>query len=88
MLSFLQRPRRETHGLKDLIIILRAGTAHWGRGGEERQSCSSNFPGHIDQTHVEANENKMTKKKLCFKVEPFGFQKAELVLLLLVGSLL
>lgn len=90
ILSFLQRPHRETRGLKD-ITILRAGTAHRGRGREERQDCSSNFPGHIVpvQTYLEANENKMTKKKeLCFKVEPFGFQKAELVLLLLVGFLL
>lgn len=64
MLSFLQRPHRETCGLKDIITILSAGTAHRGRGREERQDCSSNFPGHIVpvQTHLEANENQMTKK--------------------------
>lgn len=57
-LSFLQRPHGETHGLKDLITILRAGTAHRGRDREKRQDCSSNFPGHIvpQKTHMEINE--------------------------------
>lgn len=64
MLSFLQRPHRETRGIKNLVTILRAGTAHGGRGGEERQDCSSNVPGHRVpvQTYMEANENKMIKK--------------------------
>lgn len=57
-LSFLQRPHGETRGLKDLITILRAGTAHRGRDREKRQDCSSNFPGHIvpQKTHMEINE--------------------------------
>lgn len=90
MPSFLQRPLGETHGLKDLITILRAGTAYRGRGREKRQDCSLNFPGHIvlAQTHMETNEKQNDQIKLCFKVKSFGFQKAELVLLLWIGSLL
>ena len=48
----------ETQGLKDSITILRAGTAHSRRDGENRQHCSPNFPGHSvhAQTHTEINE--------------------------------